>query len=66
VRRTGPFGLTDEGAPLSYDRCPRANIFRRDQAKVNALADMQHLMTYNDFLHGLFSRSASNRIRSSL
>jgi hypothetical protein len=33
----------------SWDHCPRANIFRRDQGTVINLADMQHLMRSNDY-----------------
>jgi len=33
----------------SYDGCPRANIFRRDQGKVKTIEDMKFLMQYNDY-----------------
>eukprot|EP00455_Lapot_gusevi_P032362 TRINITY_DN3529_c0_g1_i3.p1 TRINITY_DN3529_c0_g1~~TRINITY_DN3529_c0_g1_i3.p1 ORF type:complete len:535 (-),score=171.08 TRINITY_DN3529_c0_g1_i3:144-1748(-) len=36
---------------FTYDKCPRANIFRRDHTKVNSLETMQRLMRYNDFQH---------------
>lgn len=32
-----------------YERCVRAQIFRRDQTKVTDLATMQYMMQYNDF-----------------
>lgn len=37
------------GDVWSYDRCPRANIFRRDQNTVVDLASMQHIMTENNY-----------------
>lgn len=36
---------------MSYDHCVRANIFRRDQTKVNSLDDMKKMIRYNDYLH---------------
>lgn len=35
------------GTDFSYQLAPRAKIFRRDQASVNSLATMQHIMRYN-------------------
>ncbi|XP_064459280.1 putative phospholipase B-like 2 [Ornithodoros turicata] len=35
----------------SYDRSPRARIFRRDQGTVTDIASLIHLMRYNDFEH---------------
>jgi len=37
------------GSLYSYSDCPRANIFRRDQGKVNTLQDMQNIMRYNEY-----------------
>ncbi|KAG7491526.1 hypothetical protein MATL_G00004490 [Megalops atlanticus] len=37
------------GEDFSYDLCPRAKIFRRDQAAVKDLASMKHLMRYNNY-----------------
>nr|XP_012788766.1 unnamed protein product [Sorex araneus] len=36
---------------FSYDRNPRARIFRRDQGTVQDVASMLRLMRYNDYLH---------------
>ena len=35
------------GEDFSYDLCPRAKIFRRDQARVTGLASLKHIMRYN-------------------
>jgi hypothetical protein len=37
------------GDAYSYEACPRANIFRRDQSKVQTLQDMQNIMRYNEY-----------------
>jgi len=36
---------------FTYERTPRARIFRRDQGGVKDVADMMKLMRYNDFQH---------------
>lgn len=41
---------------FTWDKCPRANIFRRDQDKVTDLDAMQAIMRYNDFTHDPLSR----------
>ncbi|KAG9343084.1 hypothetical protein JZ751_015303 [Albula glossodonta] len=38
---------TEHGDDFSYDLCPRAKIFRRDQAGVNDLTSLKHIMRYN-------------------
>jgi len=44
------------GAYMSdYQTCVRANIFRRDQAKVVDVATMQNIMEYNDYQNDPFS-----------
>jgi hypothetical protein len=43
------------GNVWSYDRCPRANIFRRDQAKGQDMPSMQRLMRSNDYKNDPFS-----------
>ncbi|KAL0983974.1 hypothetical protein UPYG_G00135420 [Umbra pygmaea] len=37
------------GEDFSYDLCPRAKIFRRDQAGVTDLASLKHIMRYNNY-----------------
>ncbi|XP_022694153.1 putative phospholipase B-like 2 isoform X1 [Varroa jacobsoni] len=41
---------------FTYDRHPRANIFRRDHVKVKDIDSMMKLMRYNDFYHDEFSK----------
>ncbi|XP_076866560.1 phospholipase B-like 1 isoform X1 [Brachyhypopomus gauderio] len=43
------------GDDFSYDLCPRAKIFRRDQAMVTDLASLKHIMRYNDYKHDPYS-----------
>lgn len=35
------------GEDFSYDLCPRAKIFRRDQAGVKDLDSLKHIMRFN-------------------
>lgn len=42
---------------LDYQTCARANIFRRDQAKVNDFEAYKHLMRYNKYQTDLLSKS---------
>jgi len=44
------------GNAFDYDKCPRANIFRREYSKVNSVDDMKQIMRYNDYLHDPFSQ----------
>uniref|UniRef100_A0A8C6SYK1 Phospholipase B-like n=1 Tax=Neogobius melanostomus TaxID=47308 RepID=A0A8C6SYK1_9GOBI len=37
------------GEDFSYDLCPRAKIFRRDQGSVTDLASLKHIMRYNNY-----------------
>lgn len=37
------------GEEFSYDLCPRAKIFRRDQADVKDLESLKHIMRSNDY-----------------
>ncbi|KFM70112.1 putative phospholipase B-like 2, partial [Stegodyphus mimosarum] len=41
---------------FTYDRCPRALIFRRDQGKVSDVPSMIKLMRYNDYTNDPLSR----------
>ncbi|OQR76026.1 putative phospholipase B 2-like [Tropilaelaps mercedesae] len=41
---------------FTYDRSPRANIFRRDHTKVSDIDSMLKLMRYNDYQRDEFSR----------
>jgi len=50
---------------FTYDKCPRANIFRRDQSKVVDLESMQRIMRYNDFQHDPLSDCACSPIAAS-
>ncbi|VDN99567.1 unnamed protein product [Rodentolepis nana] len=47
------------GDVFSYDRTPRAQIFRRDQEKVTDLPSMYRLMRYNDFTRDPLSQCNS-------
>lgn len=40
----------DYGEDFSYELCPRAKIFRRDQASVTDLSSLKHIMRYNGTL----------------
>lgn len=37
----------EHGEDFSYDLCPRAKIFRRDQANVTDLDSLKYIMRYN-------------------
>ncbi|XP_029913074.1 phospholipase B-like 1 [Myripristis murdjan] len=39
----------EHGDDFSYDLCPRAKIFRRDQATVMDLDSLKHIMRFNDY-----------------
>jgi hypothetical protein len=47
----GPDMVKKYGDWFTYDHTARANIFRRDHAKVTDLNSMTKLMRYNDFQH---------------
>lgn len=36
-----------EGPDATYELCPRAKIFRRDESNVKDLKSMQYIMRYN-------------------
>jgi hypothetical protein len=42
---------------IDYETCARANIFRRDQAKVTDINSYQHLMRYNDYQNDKLSKN---------
>ncbi|CAL1588762.1 unnamed protein product [Knipowitschia caucasica] len=44
------------GDDFSYDLCPRAKIFRRDQAGVMDLKSLKHIMRYNDYQKDPYSK----------
>ncbi|KAG5832478.1 hypothetical protein ANANG_G00291590 [Anguilla anguilla] len=46
----------EHGEDFSYDLCPRAKIFRRDQAGVADLASMKHIMRYNNYKNDPYAR----------
>jgi hypothetical protein len=43
------------GVDYSYDLCPRANIFRRDQGNVVDMTTFQDIMRYNDYTKDPYS-----------
>jgi len=47
--------VQEYGPSVSYNLAPRANIFRRDQEKVQNISDMQSIMQYNDWENDPFS-----------
>jgi hypothetical protein len=44
-----PAQYEQHGDAYSYEACPRANIFRRDQDKVTSFQSFQDLMRYNEY-----------------
>lgn len=44
------------GEDFSYDLCPRAKIFRRDQADVKDLDSLKHIMRFNDYKKDPYSK----------
>ncbi|XP_055366978.1 phospholipase B-like 1 [Betta splendens] len=44
------------GDDFSYDLCPRAKIFRRDQAGVTDLASLKHIMRFNEYKKDPYSQ----------
>lgn len=52
----GPDSVKKYGDWFSYDRTPRANIFRRDHVKVKDVKSMTKLMRYNNFKHDPLSQ----------
>lgn len=43
------------GDEYSHDRCPRANIFRREQVKVQSIESQKKLLRFNDYKNDPFS-----------
>jgi len=41
---------------LGYQNCARANIFRRDQTKVDSIEGLQEILRYNDFKNDKLSK----------
>ncbi|KAM4634899.1 phospholipase B-like 1 [Polymixia lowei] len=46
----------EHGEDFSYDLCPRAKIFRRDQAEVKDLDSLKHIMRYNNYKKDPYSK----------
>uniref|UniRef100_A0A8C5D6R8 Phospholipase B-like n=1 Tax=Gouania willdenowi TaxID=441366 RepID=A0A8C5D6R8_GOUWI len=44
------------GDDFSYDLCPRAKIFRRDQGDVEDLDSLKHIMRFNDYKKDPYSK----------
>lgn len=44
------------GDDFSYDLCPRAKIFRRDQGEVKDLESLKRIMRFNDFKNDPYSK----------
>ncbi|TDH02607.1 hypothetical protein EPR50_G00154580 [Perca flavescens] len=44
------------GEDFSYDLCPRAKIFRRDQADVKDLDSLKYIMRFNDYKKDPYSK----------
>jgi hypothetical protein len=50
---------------MAYDFAPRANIFRRDQYKVQGVDDIQKILRYNNWQHDSYSlNDPGNQISS--
>eukprot|EP00096_Caligus_rogercresseyi_P012655 TRINITY_DN5370_c0_g1_i1.p1 TRINITY_DN5370_c0_g1~~TRINITY_DN5370_c0_g1_i1.p1 ORF type:complete len:563 (+),score=96.26 TRINITY_DN5370_c0_g1_i1:42-1730(+) len=52
----GPEAVAKHGDWFSYERTPRALIFKRDAPKVQDMSSMMKIMRYNDFRHDPLSR----------
>jgi len=48
------------GDSFSWSKCPRANIFRRNQTLVHDLSSMKNLMRYNNFQHDPLSENSAS------
>lgn len=44
------------GYLFSYEECPRATIFRRDQVLIDDMESFKHMMRYNDYKNDKLSR----------
>ncbi|XP_045152636.1 putative phospholipase B-like 2, partial [Echinops telfairi] len=53
--------VTRYGDWFSYDKSPRAQIFRRNQSQVHDMESMMQLIRYNDFLHDPLSLCSACR-----
>lgn len=47
--------VAEHGTDMSYQLCPRAKIFRRDQGRVEDMASMQYIMRFNDYKNDPYS-----------
>eukprot|EP01100_Stratorugosa_tubuloviscum_P012713 TRINITY_DN612_c0_g1_i1.p1 TRINITY_DN612_c0_g1~~TRINITY_DN612_c0_g1_i1.p1 ORF type:complete len:552 (-),score=253.66 TRINITY_DN612_c0_g1_i1:204-1859(-) len=50
-----PEMVTKYGNDFTYDYCPRANIFRRDQSKISVIDDMKNMMQFNNWENDPYS-----------
>jgi hypothetical protein len=61
--RMGYPAVAEKDKEESWSECSRSRIFRRDANKVETIADMQHMMQYNDYLNDPISdRNPCNSI----
>jgi len=56
----GPESVKKYGNWFTYDKNPRAQIFKRDQGKIKNMDGMYAMMRYNDFMHDPLSRCDCN------
>ncbi|KAL4658050.1 phospholipase B-like 1 [Arapaima gigas] len=49
------------GEDFSYDLCPRAKIFRRDQAAVTDLSSLKYIMRYNNYKNDPYAKGSPCR-----
>jgi len=52
-----PAIVAKNGPDFSYQLCPRAKIFRRDQGKITTFQGLKNFMRYNDYTHDPFSKN---------